>query len=181
MTLTYQLDQNDFLQHQLFLASKTERVKKKRTTSWLTVSGTMFLLGFLFFQSNNPMLGYYFLALGIIALLFYPLYQRHQYKKHYARFIAETYKSRFGQTANLHFSEHAIETSDSSGEAKINLSELEHVTETGDYFYPKLKIAGHLIIPKSKISNVYQFRQELKQLCQRLGINFIEELSWKWK
>ncbi|MEO6232539.1 MAG: hypothetical protein ABJB11_12080 [Ferruginibacter sp.] len=181
MTLTYQLDQNDFLQHQLFLASKTDRIKKKRTKSWLIVSGAMFLLGFLFLQSDNSFLFYYFLAFGIVTLLFYPLYQRNQYKNHYAKFIADTYKNRFGQTANIHFGENAIETNDVTGESKINLSELESITETGDYFYPGLKTGGHLIIPKLKISDVSQLRQELKQLCQRLKINFIDDIIWKWK
>src|SRR5687768_16831339 len=98
MTLTYQLDQNDFLQHQLFLASKTGRIKKKRTKSWLTVSGCMFLLSFIFYQSDNSFLSYYFLAFGIVTVFLYPLYQRQQYKNHYAKFIADTYKNRFGQT-----------------------------------------------------------------------------------
>jgi hypothetical protein len=181
MTLTYQLDQNDFLQHQLFLASKTDRIKKKRTKSWLIVSGTMFLLGFLFYQSDNTFLTYYFLAFGIVTLIFYPFYQRQQYKNHYAKFIAYTYKNRFWKTANIHFGENVIETIDVSGESKINLSELESVIETGEYFYPSLKTGGHLIIPKTKISDASQLRQELRQLCERLKINFIEDLNWKWK
>ncbi|PVD52399.1 hypothetical protein DC498_09840 [Terrimonas sp.] len=181
MTLTYQLDQNDFLQHQLFLASKIDRIKKKRLKSWLIASGTFFLLGFLFFDSNNPLLAYYFLAFGIVSLIFYPLYQRNQYKSHYAKFISDTYKNRFGQTANIHFAENVIETNDITGESKINLSELENVTETGEYFYPSLRTGGHLIIPKSKISNIPQLRQELRQLCGRLKINYIEDLNWKWK
>ena len=179
--MTYQLDQNDFLQHQLFLASKTDRIKKKRIKSRLIVSGTMFLLSFMFYQSNNSFLSYYFLAFGVVTLLFYPLYQRKQYKNHYSKLVADTYKNRFGQTATIYFTENAIETNDSTGESKINLSELENVTETGEYFYPSLKTGGHIIIPKSKISDVSQMRQELRQLLERLKISFIEDLNWKWK
>lgn len=181
MTLVYQLDQNDFLQHQLFFASKTDRIKKKRTQSWLFVSVTMILLGYLFFQSDNSLLAYYFIAFGIVTLIFYPFYQRHQYKNHYAKFIADTYKNKFGQTVKIHLTENSLETNDVTGEYRINLSELESVTETGAYFYPSLKAGGHLIIPKSKISDVSQVRQELKHLCERLRINFIEDLNWKWK
>jgi hypothetical protein len=181
MTLTYQLDQNDFLQHQLFSASKTERIKKKRTKSWLIVTGSIFLLGFLFYQSANSFLAYYFLAFGVVTLIFYPIYQRQQYRNHYAKFIAENYKNRFGQIANINFSENTIETIDATGESKINLSEIENVTETGAYFYPRLKSGGHLIIPKSKIIDVSQVRTSLKNLCEKLNINFIEDLNWKWK
>ncbi len=181
MTLKYQLDQNDFLQHQLFLASKIDRIKKNRIHIWLIVSGTMFLLGLMFYQSNNSFLFYYFMVFGIVSLIFYPLYQRQHYKNHYAKFIADTYKNRFGQTANIHFAENAIETNDVTGESRINLSALENVIETGEYFYPSLKTGGHLIIPKSKISDVSELRQELRQLCGRLKIDFIEDLNWKWK
>jgi hypothetical protein len=181
MTLTYTLDQNDFLQHQLFLASKTDRIKKQRRRSWLIISGSMLLLGIMFYQSNNMLLFYYFLALGILSLIFYPLYQKRRYRNHYAKFIADTYKDRFGQNANITFSELAIETNDITGQSKINLSALKNVTETPDYFYPKLKTGEHLVIPKSKIDKVPELRNELRQLCERLGIPFIEDLNWKWK
>lgn len=181
MTLTYQLKQNDFLEHQLFVASTTPRIRSKRRRSWLWVTVSMFVLAFLFSQSGNSFLTYYFLGFGIVALFFYPLYQRHQYKRHYSTFIAENYKNRFGQTVTIHFTEQAIETSDITGESKIYLSELENVIETGAYFYPGLKAGGHLIIPKSEINTVSRLRQELKQLCDRLKIDFIENLTWKWR
>ncbi len=38
MTFTYILTENDFLQNQLFVASKSKRVKKQRIKSWITVS-----------------------------------------------------------------------------------------------------------------------------------------------
>jgi hypothetical protein len=181
MTLTYTLDQNDFLQHQLFLVTKTDRIKKKRIKSWLVVSGSMLLLSFMFYQSNNSFLGNYFLGFGFITLIFYPLYQRRQYKNHYAKFIADNYKNRIGLTAKITFSDSVIETYDITGESKINLSDLEAVTETPEYFYPSLKSGGHLIIPKSKITDVSQLRLELRQLCEKMKIDFIEELKWKWR
>jgi len=181
MTLNYQLDHIDYLQHQLFLASKSERIKKKRTISWTIVSISIFLVSFIFYQNNNSILFYCFLAFGIYTSIFYPFYQRQQYRNHYAKFIAENYKNRFGQVSNINFSENAIEIIDASGESKINLSEIENVTETGDYFYPSMKSGGHLIIPKLKISDVSQVRTELKNLCEKLKINFVEELNWKWK
>jgi hypothetical protein len=180
MTLTYQLDHHDFLQHQLFSASKTPRIKKKRTTTWLMLSGSILLLCVVLYQSNNDLF-YYFLAFGIITFLFYPFYERYQYKNYYTKFIADTYKNRFGQPSNVTFTDRAIEINDITGEAKINLTEIENVTETGEYFYPKLKTGGHIIIPKTKVDNITELRNELKQLCNRLNIDFIDDLHWKWK
>jgi hypothetical protein len=181
MTLTYELDHNDFLQHQLYVASKTPRIKRQRITNWLTTSGCMLILSFMFYQSGNSLLFYYFLVFGAITLIFYPIYERWHYKNHYSKFITHTYKNRFGQIANITFSESGIETKDITGESRINLTELENVTETGDYFYTRLRIGENMIIPKSKLGDVDIVRNELKQLCGRLKIEFIDDTNWRWK
>lgn len=181
MTLTYNLDQNDFLQHQLFAASKSDRIRKKRIRSWLILSCSWLLLSLAFYQAHNTFLANFFLAYGIITLIFYPFYQRSYYKNHYAKFIGDTYKNRFGKTSNIMFTETAIETYDITGEAKINLTQIENVTEIVDYFYLKMKSGGHIIIPKYKINNSSEVREKLKALCDKLSIDFITDLNWKWK
>jgi len=181
MTLTYKLEQNDYLQNQLYLASKTPRIKRQRTRSWLIVFGSSFLLSFMFYQSGNKALFYYFLILGLLALFFYPFYQRSYYKKHYKRFVADIYKNRFGRIVKVTFTDNTIEQITDAGETKINLSELESISETGEYFFPKLKSGGALIILKNKEVDVNEFRNELKLLCGKLNIPFIEDLNWTWK
>jgi hypothetical protein len=181
MTLTYSLDQNDFLQYQLFTASKSDRIKKKRTKTWLILSGSWLLFSFVFYQRHDTLLFYLFLAYGLITLLFYPYYQRRQYKNHYAKFIADTYKNRFGKTSNITFTETALETNDITGESKINLAQLENLTETANYFYLKMKTGGHIIIPRYKLNNVSEVQEKLKALCTKLSIDFITDLNWKWK
>ena len=181
MTLTFSLDQNDYLQEQLFSASKTSRIKKQRLRVWMIVSWSMVVLGVLFYQNKNMFLTYYFLALGIISFLFYPAYQRWHDKNHYAKFIADNYKYRFGQTTHAEFTEFAIECTDITGGSTINLTAIKNITETADYFYPKLKTGETIIIPKSKIDAVSELRMELKQICSRFSIDFIEDLNWKWK
>ena len=180
-TFQYSLDENDFLQHQLFVASKSERIKKQRTRGWLIYTVSFFMLGFLFHQSENIVLAYYFSICGLTFLLFFPFYQNWYYKRHYQRVVIDNSKSRFGQIENLSFTDKFVEMSDTTGESKILLQEIENVTETGKYFYLKMKAAGHLIIPKSKIDNVDVVRNEFKELCKRLSINFASDLNWKWK
>jgi len=141
----------------------------------------MLLLGVLFYASSNSFLANYFFGFGIISLIFYPLYQRELYESHYEKFVDDFYKYRFGMTVEISFSDFPIHTSDITSESKINLSQLEHVTETLDYFYLSLKTGGHLIMPKLKIGNVAELRVKLKELAGRLNIEFIEDLKWKWK
>lgn len=181
MTLRYSLDQNDFLQYQLFAASKSDSIKKKRIKTWLILSGFWLLFSFVFYVRHDTLLFYVLLAYAIAIFLFYPFYQRRHYKNHYSKFIADTYKNRFGKTLNITFTELALETNDITGESKINLIQIENVTETSGYFYLKMKTGGHLIIPKLKIDNVEDVREELKNLSAKLSIDFITDLNWKWK
>ncbi len=147
----------------------------------MIVSWSMVTLGTLFYQSKYMFLTDYFLALGIISFLFYPAYQRWHDKKHYAKFIVDNYKYRFGQTTHVEFAESAIECTDITGESNINLTGIENITETGGYFDPKLITGETLIIPESKLDAVSELRMELKQICSRFKIDFIEDLQWKWK
>jgi hypothetical protein len=181
MTLNYTLTENDFLQHQLFVASKTGGIKQQRRSTWLIYSAALLLLSLMFYQSGNTLMTYYFLIFGIIFLCFFPFYQKWYYKNHYQKFITDTYKNRFGQTININFSDKCIETTDITGQSQINLGEIENTTETSNYFYLKMKSGGHLVIPKQKLDNVENVRQELKKFCSKLSIDFIDDLNWRWK
>ncbi|MCF3112224.1 YcxB family protein [Niabella sp. CC-SYL272] len=181
MTLTYQLNRNDFLQYHLFVASQTPRIKKKRIRSWLTVTAVMTLLGLLFYQSSNMFLAYYFFIFSIVSFVFFPLYQRAQYKQHYKKFIEDSYKDRMRKPVTIKLTDTTIEASDPGSISTIKLSEMNHITETGDYFYLKFKIGEYLILPKTGINDPLALKQELKQLSSRLQIEFIEALNWRWK
>jgi hypothetical protein len=181
MAFTYVLNENDFLEYQLFIASGSSRIKKLRLRNWLVVSGCFLLLSLLFYQTGDKLLTYYFLAIGVISLCFYPSYQKWHYKNRYQKFIADTYKNRIGQAVHVNFMEDWIETNDLYCESKIKLNAIENITETSDYFYIKMKTGGHLIIPKSKIDNLSSVEGRLKELCTKLSIQFICDLKWRGK
>jgi hypothetical protein len=181
MKIQYTLNENDFLEHQLFTASKTERINKQRRKSWIIVTFCFFALSLLFLKSENKFLLYYFLGFGIISLIFYPLYQRNYYRKHYMKSIKETYKNRFNELTTLIFDEDYIETNDLSGETKIYYSGFEEINEIKDYYFLKLRTGGSIIIPKIKIDNIENFKIELKNISEKYHLKNNVELNWKWK
>jgi hypothetical protein len=181
MTLTYKLEQNDYLQLHLFVASKSARVNQNRKNTWLIFSVIMFFLCGIFYENNNRVMFYYFLIGGVGVFISFPRYQRYYYRTYYNDVVSDIYKNRFGQIVNMKFMDNTIETSDVTGESKINLTNLENVTEAGDYFFPKLKSGGHLIIPKAQDGNTNELRNVLKEICHRFNIEFIEDLNWKWQ
>ncbi|MCL9806543.1 YcxB family protein [Flavobacterium amniphilum] len=181
MVLEYSLDENDYLTHQLYTASKSKRTKKQRRKSWIIVSSLFFILGLLFLKEENNFLSYYFFGFGIITLIFYPFYLRNHYKKHYQKFITDTYKSRFGEIAKVNFHEEYLQTSDSNSESKINYTALEEINEIGDYIFLKLTSGGSLIIPKAKVDTIEEVKEEIKKISRKYGLAENIELNWKWK
>ena len=122
MRLEYNLNENDYLQHQLFTASKTDRIKKQRRKSWLLVSVTFFIISLLSYKNEDKFPFYGFIIMGIISFIFYPIYLRNYYRKHYQKFIKDTYKNRFGENSVIQFFENEILTNDSNSESKVKYS-----------------------------------------------------------
>ena len=156
MELNYTLNENDYLQHQLYIASKSERINKERKKSLTTVTFTFLALSFIFYTTDNQFLMYSFILLGILCLLFYPFYLRKHYFEHYQIYISDIYKNRFNEPCKLVFTENSIESIDITGETKINIFILEEINETGKYFYLKTKTGGDIIIPKIQLENKIQ-------------------------
>ena len=181
MTLRYSLSEDDYLTHQLYIASKTERIKKQRRRSWLILTFCSLVLSFLFSENDNKVMMYYFLALGIIILIFYPFYQRRYYRNHYQKYIKENYKNKINEITNLIFGDTFVESFDRTGEGKMYLSEFEKLIEIKEYFFIGLKTGGSLIIPKLKLENIEETKLFLKNLAEKLQIEYSSALDWKWK
>ena len=174
-------DENDFLTYQLYTASKSLRIKKARSRSRLIMTITSLCVAYLFFSNENDILGYYFLGISILALLFYPLFTRWRYKQHYLKHIRETYKNRIGEVGELEFETDTIRTKDRTGEVKIYKSEIEEVNEIRDYYFLKTRSGVSLIISKTKADDIENIRNEIKSLVETRGVKHNIELDWKWK
>jgi YcxB-like protein len=181
MKLEYCLTENDFLQHQLFLASKSPRIRNKRTKSWLLAMTALLLIGFIFYQAGNITMTYCIAAFALYTAFFYRLYLRSHYKKHYLEFIRDNFKYSFNQTFTMSLMDDHIQTSDKTGESKINHTEIAGITETGHYFYLHMKSGGSFIIPKFTAGFPDDLRNELQKTAQKLHIPFTEDLNWEWK
>jgi hypothetical protein len=177
------LDENDYLIHQLYTASKTPRIKRARIRGWILTTVAFLSMTYLFFENGNDLLGFYFLFASLLSLVLYPFYSRWRYKRHYKRFIADTYKNRFGEECTLEINEDVILTKDRTGEAKINSSEIEEISEIRDFYFLRLRTGGSLIISKVKTDaqELVKLQEGLKVLADKKGIKHNVELNWKWR
>ena len=175
------LDENDYLTFQLYTASKTPRVKRGRIRSWILTTVTFVCLAYLFYNSDNDFLGNYFLVISGLSLTLFPLYSRWRYKRHYLKYIRDTYKNRFGEKCELEFNNDTIGTKDRSGEVKINKSEIEEINEIKDYYFLKARTGVTLIISKNKTDDIEQIKNEIKSIVETRGLKHNIELDWKWR
>ena len=74
MTIEYTIEEADFLTHQLYIASRSERIKRKRKRSRLLVPIAYLVIGLYFYLQQQQNLGYAFFLIGILWFFFYPLW-----------------------------------------------------------------------------------------------------------
>lgn len=181
MKIQLSLDKNDYLEHQLYTVSKNKRICNKKRNTWLLLTASFTVLAFFNYNKEDQLLFYYLLALAIITLLFFPLYQRKQYITHYTKHIEENYFNRFGQESTLSFEKEYIASNDTNFETKMNYVAFEELNEIKDYYFIKLKTGGSLIIPKNKLNNSEVFHKEINVIADTFNWKKNVELDWKWK
>jgi len=181
MTIDYKIDENDFLTHQLFVASKSDRIKKKRLRSKIIVPLIYVAFGLLSLFQDKVSLTIIFFFFGILWFFIYPLWERRHYIKHYKSFIKENYKDRLGRIATLEISNDYILAKDNGSESKVLTTELEEICEIPTTILVRLKGGQSFILPKDKITNFDTVKARLKELANHLKIKYDTDEKWEWK
>lgn len=181
MTINYSIDENDFLTYQLYTASKSERIKKKRQRNKLMVPIFYILLGLYGYFTDRPIVMIIFWSIAVLWFCFYPLYERNRYRNYYKDLIKENYKGRLGQTGTLHFSEDFMLAIEDENESKISTKEIEQFIEISSAVFIKLKSGIFLILPKNKIPQFEQLKSYLMELAEGLNVDYAIEENWEWK
>jgi ABC-type multidrug transport system fused ATPase/permease subunit len=181
MTIDYKIDENDFLTHQLFVASKSDRIKKKRQRSKVILPLIYLAFGLLFFFQDKVSLAVIFLIIGLLWFFIYPIWERRHYIKHYKGFIKENYKDRLGRTAILEFNNEYIVAKDNGSESKVLTTELEEICEIPTTIFVRLKGGQSFILPKDKITDLHKVKARLTELADHLEIKYDIDEKWEWK
>ena len=181
MTIDYKIDENDFLMHQLFVASKSDRIKKKRQRNKIILPLIYVAFGLLFLFEDKYSMTIIFFIIGLLWFFIYPLWERRHYIKHYQGFIKENYKNRLGKTTTLEFSNDFILAKDNGSESKVQTTELEEICEIPKTIFVRLKAGQSFILPKDKISNIDNVIIRLKELADYLKIKYDIDEKWEWK
>jgi len=181
MNLDYSLDKADFLEYQLYTASRSEITKKSIRKSRYLIPIVYVMLGLISLFLKEIFFGFLILGIALSWYFLFPLYNRGRYVRHFSKYLDEHYKNKYEKLVNVYFSDDFIETSDFTGSSKIKIKEIAEVNEIRDYIFIKITTSETLIIPKNKIQNIDDLNERLMKIVSDLGINHNIDLNWKWK
>lgn len=181
MTIDYKIDENDFLTHQLYIASQSDQIKKKRQRSKIRVPLIYITCGLILIFLDDYSMGITFFIIAPLWYILYPIWEKKHYIKHFKGFINENYKDRIGKTTTLEINNEYMISKDNGSESKVLTSELEEITEIPTTILMRLKNGHSLILPKDKINDLDALTSRLKELATHLNINYKIDDKWEWK
>jgi hypothetical protein len=174
------LFEQDQLEAILFSMSKSPQIIKARKNARLLFLLLMLILAVPFFYYEK-FLAILIILVGLLAFLFFQKYLGIYYKRYGTRYVrSKEFKNRIGIVHTITFEDGCLEIKSDQMEAKYQFNQFEYITETSSAFFIKLKMADQLFFPKNQLSEIAEFNVFLQQLCQRLQIDYREELNWKW-
>ncbi|MEM6379882.1 MAG: YcxB family protein, partial [Bacteroidota bacterium] len=157
MTLEITLSEQDYVNHQLFIASQSESVIKKRRVGRIVIPIIYLLIGVPFFLWNNNGPGIFFIIIGILWFFFYPFYSRWKYRRHYQNYIKQYYQPRIGKPGAIELATPFLKTKDETGKAQIKVEQIDQLVELPQHFLIQLKSHQTFIIPKDQVEDQIGF------------------------
>ncbi|MDD2798577.1 MAG: hypothetical protein PHV20_08300 [Bacteroidales bacterium] len=181
MTINYKIEENDFLTHQLFLASKSDRVRKKRFRNKVVVTIIYLFMGLVSFISGNIDSAKGSVIIALLWFFLYPLWEKRHYIRHYKSFLRENYEERFGKKVSIEFINDFILIKDNASEGKLLTTEVQEIHEIPSAIYIRLKGGQSIILPKQEIDEIENLKDRLNELASFLKIEYNLDEKWEWK
>ncbi|WP_165023167.1 YcxB family protein [Dysgonomonas sp. ZJ279] len=181
MEFNYQLEERDFLNFQLYFASKSPQIKKQRSTARILGAIVLFLMAILFFATNERFEAYYFLASTVIILMVYPYLSALALKYSFKKFVKNNYREECPKSIRLKIDHATIESIEEKGHSKFDIRDLTKITEIKNYFFIHTDEITAIIIPKNQLENTDNIRNYLSRIADDHNIPFDNEPNWKFK
>ena len=180
MTIHYSLSESDLLEYQLYVASKSDQIKKNRFRSRVVIPILYVIFSTIIISQGKIELGIGFLIAAVLWFLIYPLREKRRYIRHYKAFIQENLKNRIGETIELEITPEQYKTKETSAVSVINTSETEIMVELKTTILIRLKGGKAFIIPKSEVNNLDILTKTLTELASVLKVSFERNQNWEF-
>lgn len=189
MILKYSIGADDFLNFQLFTASESPIVKRRRLKSKLAFAILYIAFGLFFVVDSKWIYASTFFALAIAWFFLYPKREKRMYERNYKNFILENYRNRFDKEATMEITDGYIQTKDGVNKGKALLSEVSEIVEMPTATYIRLSTAQTFMLPydriefpeNSDVQSVDEMIVKLKEIADKNDLKYTNLLDWKWR
>lgn len=172
MTLKFQLDEQDFLEFQWFIAAQIPKIKRLRLRRRLTFPIFFIFLGFLLLTFKIISFAFILWFLAIIWFTLYPFWHNKKYRKHYLAFVNQHYSGRFGKEVYIDIRETKIIGLDNGREIKLKKGQIEEIIETPTLILIQINEQQYIIIPKSKVQEPESLIKLLKDHAEKWEVSY---------
>lgn len=179
MEFSFSIHEDDYLEHQLFVVSRSVRLQKRRKRLWIISPILLVLLGVLAY-SKGQTVAYFYVIAAFIWAVGYPYFFSWSYKRHFSKHIKDYYSQKTGKPINVLFKENTLFSNDGSTEAKVDFKEFAEINELKNHIFLVTKSGDSLIFPK-RIDNFDLLLNELKTVKEKGNLNWNQYLDWKWQ
>ncbi|HIP46557.1 MAG TPA: hypothetical protein EYG95_03250 [Campylobacterales bacterium] len=179
MIVKSSLSKEDYLTHQLFVASHSKNIQNSRMRLRVFVPIAWLILGvWISYREGSLVQITVFSIFSVVWYMTAPMFDKWQYKKHYAKHIDEHYTKRLEQENIIDFQEDWILASSEEGEGKIKYDALLTLHELKEYYFLSLSSGSSFIVPKKDVEDGDRFKFEL---TKKTGLSWENHLDWAWK
>lgn len=180
MTITFNIQEKDLVTLQLFLASTSDIIRKKRQKNKYIIPVFYVLIALVGIATGQKIAAISFLSGAVLWILLYPLWERKNYRKYFTTFIREHMKNRFGNVLSIEITNEFLLTREHENENKTPTSEIEMIQEIRELLLIRLKGGTTFFIPKEQITELGQLKNRLQKLANHLKVEYAIDEKWEW-
>ena len=174
--IEYELNENDHLAFQLYLASHTKRIVTQRVLTIVLAPALWLVFAFLMRCRLGDSLLVITIVMSVLWLAFYPVRSHFHYRTFYLRHIRDNFSKYLNRPTTLDLVGSCIVSVNDACESKIQISEVEKVVEIRDLYFVFISKGSAFIVKKSTPGS----KDFILDLCKQANLAPVDETSWKW-
>jgi len=178
MTIEYINTEEELLNYQLYHASRSERIKKKRKWSRLRFPIIMLALVIFTIFLQHYVHAAIYVAIGIAYLIWYSWYEPRHYRRHFHGYVREHLKE--NDTIRITIGPDDVHYTSAEGEASLRYSAFEEFVELPNDILLRMGPQA-IVLPHRSIQDLGAFTTFLKDLATRHSIKWMDDRNWVWK
>lgn len=181
MKLQFQLSEEDFLNFQLFMASQSTAVRKRRAKGKFFMLLIYMALGIWIWSSYGTISGGLFFLVCLPLYFLYAWMDRRQFVQHFRKYIQTQLQDQLKNPVTLDMESAQIRMSYNQNESVIPMADIQVIHEIPTLVILLLQGGQSIIIPRPALTGSQADPAYFKQLAEAHQLTYNHQPAWKWK